>query len=85
MTRVKREPKEISVRNLASIIQARVEEIIEQVYYEIKTSGFEKKLIAGIVVTGGGAQLRHITQLMEYITRMLILINQKVMVVVLYD
>ncbi len=65
-----REPKEISVRNLASIIQARVEEIIEQVYYEIKTSGFEKKLIAGIVVTGGGAQLRHITQLMEYITGM---------------
>ena len=65
-----REPKEISVKNLASIIQARVEEIIEQVYYEIKTSGFEKKLIAGIVVTGGGAQLRHITQLMEYITGM---------------
>ena len=65
-----REPKEISVKNLASIIQARVEEIIEQVYYEIKTSGFEKKLIAGIVVTGGGAQLRHITQLMEYVIGM---------------
>jgi cell division protein FtsA len=65
-----REPKEISVKNLASIIQARVEEIIEQVYYEIKTSGFERKLIAGIAVTGGGAQLRHITQLIEYITGM---------------
>ncbi|MCE2846038.1 MAG: cell division protein FtsA [Sphingobacteriales bacterium] len=65
-----REPKEISVKNLASIIQARMEEIIESVYYEIKSSGFEKKLIAGIVITGGGSQLRNITQLVEYITGM---------------
>jgi len=65
-----REPKEISVRNLASIIQARMEEIIEHVYFEIKNSGYEKKLIGGIVVTGGGAQMKHITQLFEYITGM---------------
>lgn len=65
-----REPKEISVKNLASIIQARMEEIIENVYYEIRNSGFEKKLIAGIVVTGGGSQLKHVTQLVEYITGM---------------
>lgn len=65
-----REPKEISVRNLASIIQARMEEIVEHVYYEIKNSGYEKKLIGGIVVTGGGSQLKHITQLFEYITGM---------------
>jgi cell division protein FtsA len=65
-----REPKEISLKNLAHIIQARMEEIIEHVYYEIKNSGLEKKLIAGIVVTGGGAQLRHIVQLVEYITGM---------------
>lgn len=65
-----REPKEISVKNLASIIQARMEEIIEHVYYEIKASGFEKKLGGGIVVTGGGAQLKHVTQLIEYFTGM---------------
>lgn len=65
-----RDPKEISLRNLASIIQARMEEIIEHVYYEIRNSGYEKKLIGGIVVTGGGAQLKHITQLFEYITGM---------------
>mgnify|MGYP001558414740 CR=1 FL=1 len=65
-----REPKEISVRNLASIIQARMEEIVEHVYYEIKNSGYEKKLIGGIVVTGGGSQLKHISQLFEYITGM---------------
>lgn len=65
-----REPKEISVKNLAHIIQARMEEIIEHVYYEIKSSGFEKKLIAGIVVTGGGAMLKHVSQLVEFITGM---------------
>jgi cell division protein FtsA len=65
-----RAPKEISVRTLAAIIQARMEEIIEHVYYEIKNSGFEKKLIGGIVVTGGGAQLKHLTQLFEYVTGM---------------
>ncbi len=65
-----REPREISLKNLANIIQARMEEIIEHVHFEIKNSGFEKKLIAGIVITGGGAQLRHIVQLVEFITGM---------------
>ncbi len=65
-----RPPKEISLKNLASIIQARMEEIIEHVYYEIKNSGYEKKLIAGIVLTGGGAQLKHLSQLTEFITGM---------------
>jgi cell division protein FtsA len=65
-----REPKEISVKNLANIIQARMEEIIDHVHYEIRNSGYEKKLIAGIVVTGGGAQLKHLVQLVEYITGM---------------
>ena len=63
-----REPKEISVKNLAFVIQARREEIVEHVYYEIKASGYEKKLIAGIVVTGGGAQLKHLSQLVEFVT-----------------
>lgn len=65
-----RDPKEITLHNLASIIQARMEEIIELVNYEIKNSGFGKKLIGGIVVTGGGAQLKHLTQLFEYMTGM---------------
>jgi cell division protein FtsA len=65
-----REPKEISLKNLANIIQARMEDIIEHVYYEIKNSGFEKKLICGIVVTGGGAKLKHVPQLIEYMTGM---------------
>jgi len=65
-----RPPKEITLKNLASIIQARMEEIVEHIYFEIKNSGYEKKLIAGIVLTGGGAQLRHIAQLTEFMTGM---------------
>jgi len=63
-----RPPKEITLKNLAAIIQARMEEIIDHVHYEIKTSGYEKKLIAGIVLTGGGSQLKHVNQLMEFKT-----------------
>ena len=68
-----RDPKEITLKNLSKIIHARVVEIIEQVFLEIKNYGHEepkKKLIAGIVLTGGGAQLKHIKQLVEYITGM---------------
>ena len=65
-----RAPKEITLKNLAHIIQARVEEILGQVHYEIRNSGYDKKLIAGVVLTGGGALLRHLPQLTEYITGM---------------
>ncbi len=65
-----RQNREISVRTLSSIINARMEEILQHVYYEIKNSGFEKKLIAGIVVTGGGAQLKNLPQCVEFITGM---------------
>ncbi|UWX54185.1 cell division protein FtsA [Maribacter litopenaei] len=68
-----REPKEITLKNLSKIIHARVVEIIEQVYVEIKNYGHDeqkKKLIAGIVLTGGGSQLKHLKQLVEYITGM---------------
>jgi cell division protein FtsA len=66
-----REPKEISLKNLAHIIQARAEDIIEHIYFEIKNSGFNSKnMLAGIVVTGGGAKLKHIKQLIEYMTGM---------------
>lgn len=68
-----REPKEITLKMLSSIIEARVREIFEQVYVEIKKAGHETpngKLIAGIVLTGGGAQLKHLKQAVEYITGM---------------
>jgi cell division protein FtsA len=68
-----REPKEISLKMLSKVIHARLVEIIDQVYVEIKNYGNDegaKKLIAGIVLTGGGSQLKHIKQLFEYETGM---------------
>lgn len=62
--------KEISVRYLAQIIQARMEEILEFVLFEIKSSGYERKLAAGIVVTGGGSLLKHLPQLVMLTTGM---------------
>ena len=65
-----RDSKEIRLSTLAGIIQARMEEIIELVQVEIRNSGYEKKIIGGIVVTGGGSQLKHLPQLFEFITGM---------------
>ena len=68
-----RDPREITLKNLSRIIHARVQEIIEHVYLEIKNYGYETqkgKLIAGIVLTGGGSELKHLRQLVEYITGM---------------
>ncbi len=68
-----RDPKEITLKNLSKIIHARITEIIEQVFQEIKKYGHDTKrgkLIAGIVLTGGGSQIKHLKQLVEYITGM---------------
>ena len=60
-------PREISVKTLAAIINARMRTLLEQVQYEIQSSGFERQLIAGVVLTGGGAQLKHIREYSELI------------------
>ncbi|MFQ3575418.1 MAG: cell division protein FtsA [Cytophagales bacterium] len=65
-----KEPKEISVKNLAHIIHARIEEIIELVIAEIKASGYSNKLAAGIVITGGGSQLKYLSHLIELMSGM---------------
>lgn len=65
-----RTPKEISLKNLAYIIEARMEEIVELIYAEIVRSGYANSLAGGIVVTGGGSQLQNVVQLVEYITGM---------------
>ena len=62
------EPKEISEKNLARVIQARVEEIFDHVYWEIRRSGYERKLIGGIVLTGGGSLLKNIEKLVAFHT-----------------
>lgn len=65
-----REPKEISFKSLAYIIQSRMEEIIDAVMFEIENSGCIEKLSAGIVLTGGGAMLKHLPQLVKFRTGM---------------
>ncbi len=65
-----RDPKEISFKSLAYIIQSRMEEIIDAVIYEIENSGFIDKLSAGIVLTGGGAMLKNLNQLVKFKTGM---------------
>ncbi len=63
-----RDPKKITLKFLSKIIQARMEEIIQRVNFEIENSGFADKLGAGISLTGGGALLKHLRQLMGYLT-----------------
>ena len=63
-----RDPKEIALKNLSEIIKARMEEIIDLVYHEIKVSGYENKLMTGIVLTGGGSQIKNLSQLVSFIT-----------------
>ncbi|MBR6417508.1 MAG: cell division protein FtsA [Bacteroidales bacterium] len=58
-------PREISVKTLAGIIKARMQLLLEQVQYEIQLSGFERQLIAGVVLTGGGARLKNIKEFSE--------------------
>lgn len=62
-------PKEISVKNLANIIQARISEIMDFVTYHLKQVGLDNKALnGGIILTGGGSQLKHLIQLTEYVT-----------------
>lgn len=62
-------PKEISVKNLASIIQARMSEIMDFVSYHLKQVGLDNRMLnGGVILTGGGSQLKHLLQLTEYVT-----------------
>lgn len=63
-----RPPKEISRKNLAYIIEARMEEIIDMVMGEIQASGYRNRLAGGIVLSGGGALLNNLQDLFEYKT-----------------
>jgi cell division protein FtsA len=61
--------KEISVKNLAAIIQARMGEILDFVTYHLKQVGLDHRALnGGIILTGGGSQLKHLIQLTEYTT-----------------
>ncbi len=60
--------KSILRLNLAAVIEARMTDIAEYVWNEIRDAGFGKKLSAGIVLTGGGAGLKNIDELFRRVT-----------------
>lgn len=61
--------KEVSVTSLATIIQSKMSEILDFVAYHIQKSGLDNKMLnGGIILTGGGSQLKNLIQLTEYIT-----------------
>lgn len=63
-----RENKEISLKHLAGIIEARVEEILEAAVYEIEKSGYKNKIRAGLVITGGSSQIANLRQFANLVT-----------------
>jgi cell division protein FtsA len=63
-----REEKEFSLRQLSAIIQARMEEILHAVMFQIESAGIREKLSGGIVITGGGSLIKNLKQLASYIT-----------------
>ncbi len=68
--------KEVSVKNVALIMEERLKEMISMIFAEIKKSGFENKLNAGLVLTGGCAQTPYIAELIEIITKTEVRIGQ---------
>jgi cell division protein FtsA len=64
------EPKEISFKSLAFIIQARLEEIIDNIYFHIERSGIIDQLGSGIVITGGTGKMRNLVSLVKFRTGM---------------
>lgn len=66
-----RPAKEISLKQLAEIIGARVREIFESVACEINNCECDlSRFIGGVVLTGGGSKLRHIDKVCEYLTQL---------------
>ena len=61
-----RTPKEISLFGISQVIQARMEDIIERIQYELSLSGYDGKLPGGLIITGGGSSLKNITQLFSF-------------------
>jgi len=65
-----REPQELSRQRLAEVVEPRYEELFSLVLDEIRRSGFEDLIPAGVVLTGGASKMEGVTQLAEEIFHM---------------
>ncbi|MFO7880715.1 MAG: cell division protein FtsA [Bacteroidota bacterium] len=63
-----REEKTISLNDLVFVIQERMKEIIYAIKFQIEQSGYADRLNVGIVITGGGALLKNLPQLITAVT-----------------
>jgi cell division protein FtsA len=59
------ERQQVSRQLLNEVLQSRAEQVVELIYNEVQRSGYEGLLQAGIVITGGGAQLPHFDELIR--------------------
>ncbi len=65
-----RQKKDLSPKHLAEIIEARYEELFTLVAAELRRSGFEDLVAAGIVLTGGAAKIKGVLELAEQVFQM---------------
>jgi cell division protein FtsA len=62
-----RPPRRLARQSLAQSVQARYEEIFEMVQDELRRSGYDSLVAAGVVLTGGAARMEGALELAEEI------------------
>jgi cell division protein FtsA len=65
-----RPPRRMPRASLAQAVQARYEEIFEMIQAELRRSGFEQHVRAGMVLTGGAAKMEGVVELAEEMLQM---------------
>jgi len=65
-----REPRRLSRQTLAEVVEPRYEELISLVHAELRRSGFEDLVAAGVVLTGGSSKMEGVVDLAEEIFHM---------------
>ncbi len=60
-----RPSRRLARQMLADVVQKRYEEIFEMVQAELRRSGHEEMIAAGVVLTGGGARMEGVVELAE--------------------
>ncbi|MCC7122763.1 MAG: cell division protein FtsA [Gammaproteobacteria bacterium] len=65
-----RQPRRLERQTLAEVVEPRYEELFNLVQAELKRSGFENMIAAGLVLTGGGAKMEGAIELAEEVFNM---------------
>ena len=65
-----RPPRKLSRQTLAEVVEPRYEELFSLIQSELRRSGFEELIAAGIVLTGGSAKMEGVVELAEEVFHM---------------